>query len=59
MQVKYTQILKCVEAFLTIIHKFYIWEQNREHTRKVTICRHFLTCIHVQLCQNLLNSHLT
>lgn len=60
MQVKYTQILKCVEAFLAIIPKFDIWEQNREHTRKVTLCWHLLTCcIHVQLCQNLLSSQLT
>ena len=60
MLVKYTQILKCVEAFLAIILKFDIWEQNRKHTRKVTLCRHLLTCcIHVQLCHYLLNSHLT
>ena len=59
MQVKNTQILRCVEAFLAIIHKFDIWEQNREHTRNVTLSRHLLTCIHVHLCQNILNSHLS
>jgi len=60
MQVKYTQILKCVEAFLAIIHKFDIWEQNREHTRKVTLCWQLVACcIHLQLRQNLLNSHLS
>jgi hypothetical protein len=29
---KYTEILKCVELLLTIIHKFDIWEQNRKNT---------------------------
>jgi hypothetical protein len=37
MQVKYTHILKCVEAFQAIIHKFDIWEQNRTHKEGYTL----------------------